>query len=313
MHSSWTALHAYRTGRNLLSDSEATAFGPPQDLPLQTPQQQSRQPLRSVLPALLLSPPLDSALRPLNTVSRTYQPSWAPRSQAIVPSSLRSSTSQLAQILTTTDIPAIDLQFSCALLAYCLQLYRISQGQSLVTESAEPALPALSEIADTFLYQKLGDFSASPAHTNCLTWSALVLGSFLSQQFDYHLRGKGHIVHVSLGMRLNLSGLHDPADDYGWSRIASGLEGTMSGLWHPDLVQQWRNDWVGSMRRQREWETHGLLKIGVPRAVQVKWERASCREGSGRTTPEGGESDSPDVDIIEYLVLRDARDSLPRI
>ncbi|KIW42212.1 uncharacterized protein PV06_05777 [Exophiala oligosperma] len=331
---SWTALHAYRTGRNLLCGSEATtSFGSPQEL---APHQQGR----SVLPTLPLSPALDSVLRSLDTVSLIYQSSWDFRSQSIVLSNLQTSTSQLARILASPDMSPIELQFSCALLAYCLQLYGMYQAlqdqqQSLVPAEvfAEPAagdaLPALSKMGDTFLYQKLEGFSTSPTHRTCLTWCALVLGSFLSQQFDHHLRGKGHIIHVSLAMRLNVNvnngPAHNPvANEYGWSGIESELEGaTMSGMWFSGLVQEWRNDWVNSMRRQQGWESHGLFKIGVPKAVQVKWERAGSGSGRGRGHTERGrrttrlhereDENSPDVDVIEYLVLRDARDSLPRI
>ncbi|KIW21282.1 hypothetical protein PV08_01862 [Exophiala spinifera] len=329
---SWTALHAYRTCRNLLGESDATASGLIQELPRQSPpDQQGHQPLRSVLPTLLLSPPLDSVLCSLNTISLTYQPFPDPH----LVSGLSTYISQLVQILTSTAITPIELQFASGLLAYCLQLYRVSQWRQgavagFAEASAQAALPRLSELGDTFLYQKLSGFSTSAGATSCLTWSALVLGSFLSGHSDYHLRGKGHIILVSLGMRLNLNTSHDPPDDdgdfYGWSRVASELEGAMSGLWHPGLIQRWRDDWVGSMRRQHEWETHGLLRIGVPRAVQVKWERAGSRSSSSRrrsqersgkgvrtTTPGVHDTDSPDVDVIEYLVLRDARDSLPRI
>lgn len=67
----------------------------------------------------------------------------------------------------------------------------------------------------------------------------------------------------------------------------------MNILWLPGLKDMWEQSWFRTMERQRYWEDKVLLKIGAPVAED----------------PTG----SPKVDLIEYMVLREARDSLPTV
>lgn len=117
---------------------------------------------------------------------------------------------------------------------------------------------------------------------------------------------------LDLSLGLGHSGNQGPADDdktNGWERLESELgsdQANMGSLWHQDLTGQWRRDWGGSMRRQRRWERQGLWKIGAPKRP----------DGVGTRSPRGkgkavvADSDE-DIDVIEYMVLREARDSLP--
>lgn len=196
----------------------------------------------------------------------------------------------------------------------------------------------LSDTAKTFINKKLVGFTDSDEEKMTLTWSALVLGSLLLQQPDNRLRTKGHIIHLNLSLNLGLGltgSTSREGDDgmHGWTVIESLLGGTdkMGSLWHPTLVAQWECDWQGSMRRQRRWEQQGVWLIGVPkkssRGRSGKSRGTSPVERtSGSTSPatEGDvnagipplmtpDENYDDVDIIEYLVLREARDSLPMV
>jgi hypothetical protein len=183
----------------------------------------------------------------------------------------------------------------------------------------------LDDLAKTFINQKLDGFSNSHEHKMTLTWSALVLGSFLLQQSDNRLRTKGHIVHVNLGLRLGLSraGYSPDCESDGWILIESLLSGTdrMGSLWHSELTSLWLRDWQGSMKRQRRWEKQGVWMIGAPKRLPSRAGKSAPSSGAkNRRTEDTRRPGSPsslerygDVDIIEYLALREARNSLPLV
>ncbi len=240
-----------------------------------------------------------------------------------------------SDILRSDDgLRSTDLQLCCALVAFCLQLRRhlsFNSGESAwTTENPEfnDDIAPLDEIAKTFIYQKLDGISNSDEQRITLTWSALVLGSFLLQQPDGRLRTKGHIIHMNLSLHLGLdiatcSPSYDN-DSNRWTTIESLLGGSesMGSLWHGELVEQWRRDWQGSLKRQRRWEKQGVWMIGAPKRLRRLGASSSRGENArvkrrdsvrSATVSEVAMERYGDVDIIEYLVLREARDSLPRV
>ena len=233
---------------------------------------------------------------------------------------------------TYGDLTTTEVQLCCAVVAFCLQLkagvVNANEDEEYASEidDFDHTVP-LNDIAKTFLYQKLDTFSESEEKKMVLTWSALFLGSFLLQQPDNRLRTKGYIMHVNLSLHLNLGlgltcespALHDD-DHSGWTMIESLLSGSdrMDTLWHSELIPQWRLDWQESMKRQRRWEKRGVWMIGAPKRLAPRRRSSSksekVREGMVAPFVSATMLDRyGDVDIIEYLVLREARDSLPRV
>lgn len=79
----------------------------------------------------------------------------------------------------------------------------------------------------------------------------------------------------------------------GWEALKEEVSQMMDLLWFAGLEHGWSQSWHSTMARQYEWEQQGLLKMGAPLAEY----------------PEG----SSKVDLVEYMVLREARDSLPGV
>jgi hypothetical protein len=269
---------------------------------------------------------------------------------------------QFVRILSDQDLPPVHSQFCCALMAFCLQVEHLlgsgggggpgsfARDQSVL----EADLPALEDLAATFLNKKLEGFTDSDEERTVLIWSALVVGSLCLQQQDSsrrRLRTKGHIIHVALSMALGLgrSGgrrvrigavagasasekTSAEGETNGWDVLESELA-PLDGLWLPLplplLKERWRNDWQGSMRRQQRWERQGLWKIGAPKRLSpgllIRRPSQSPPMGKGKDKGKGkgkeqqhhyryyADEYEEEIDVIEYLVLREARDSLPRV
>ena len=194
-----------------------------------------------------------------------------------------------------------------------------AEGDRISTSEVQAFLPPLTDGARTFINMKLDGLSHSNEQRITLIWSALVMGSFLLQKSNNRYRTKGHIIHVNLSLSLGLGLAGDCADDEscGWNVIESLLSGgnKMGSLWHPELKEQWHQDWLGSMQRQRRWEQHGVWMIGAPKRLPERHgARSSESPGSTSLTVLAHMADRyGDIDVVEYLVLREARDSLPKV
>ncbi|KIW23563.1 uncharacterized protein PV07_11751 [Cladophialophora immunda] len=353
---SWKALHGYRNRKILLRDqsnpSEPTS-SESQSRRSTPPKRHMRAQSPTLLSGLDLSVDLAASLNSMNRLLdrlQTFQSLTVQSKRAL---DLIEQCRQFGQILKGCDnLSPTELQLCCALVAFCLQLYRHHIGGGLETPAEQrhaserfDFLPALSDIASTFINKQLEGFSESAEQRMCLTWSAIVLGSFLLRHPDNRLRTKGHIVHVNLGLHLGkglFGGRPWPSgspslladEDSGWTDIESALSGPakMGSLWHPDLARQWRRDWQGSVKRQRRWEQQGVWMLGAPKRLPApEGGRSPGGKGKGvagktttattATTKRTAHTPFPvlsldlngEVDVIEYLVLREARDSLPRV
>ncbi|OAP63207.1 hypothetical protein AYL99_02434 [Fonsecaea erecta] len=341
---SWKALHGYRNRKILLRDRHSYPSEPPRSESQSRRSTPPKRHMRAQSPTLLsgldLSVELAASLKSMTRLLDQIQPFQSLSGQSKRALDLIERCRQFSQDLQwCSNLSPTELQLCCALVVFCIQLYHhhIGEGLGAAGEQNHPYerfefLPALTDIASTFINKQLEDFSESTEQRMCLTWSAMVLGSFLLQQPDNRLRTKGHIIHVNLGLNLGL-GYGDVLltdDDNGWTGIESSLNGPskMGSLWHPDLALQWRQDWEGSVRRQRQWEHRGVWMLGAPkRLLGGKSERSPGGKGTQAatttTTMTTKASHTPfpllsldqhgEVDVIEYLVLREARDSLPRI
>ncbi|KIY03616.1 uncharacterized protein Z520_00307 [Fonsecaea multimorphosa CBS 102226] len=344
---SWKALHGYRNRKILVrnhSNPSEPASTEPQSGRSSPPKRHMRAQSPTLLSGLDLSVDLAASLNSMQRLLDRIQPFQNLAGQSRRALELIERCRQFDQILQSCDnLSATEIQLCCALVAFCLQLYRHHVGEGPEAQGAKghdseqfDFLPALADLASTFINKQLEGFSESAEQRMCLTWSAMVLGSFLLHHPDNRLRTKGHIIHANLGLNLGEgfvgelppSGTASLADeDSGWTNIEASLNGPskMGSLWHTDLALQWRRDWQGSVKRQRRWEQQGVWMIGVPKKILTGESGRSSPGGKGKRAAVSPErtSHTPfpllslhqhgEIDAIEYLVLRDARDSLPRI
>jgi hypothetical protein len=177
--------------------------------------------------------------------------------------------------------------------------------------------PPLDTIAQSFINKKLSLSHGSDLERRCLIWCSLVLGSILlsldlsvptetqNEGSTQHLRGKGHVILDASAENLvpkpsdqaqderhHHSGDSDNDTGSSWEALDADFL-AQQFLYTPALATQWRRSWEATVKRQREWEERALLQVGLP-------QRAT----------EDEESESVD---IEYLVLREGRESLPRV
>jgi hypothetical protein len=216
----------------------------------------------------------------------------------------------LSQLLTRSNFSATETHLCCGLIAFCLslrhELDRKGKGRASPSYRASPTVKTtlnntgtlvpsethLLAIAEAFLNQRCDDALLSPCHKSCVAWSAVVLGHYLLHTRSCHLRIKGHIILVSL--RESLIALCPVVGGkFGWEAMKEEISHRLGSLWYSGLEEDWAQSWHTTMHRQHEWEEKGLLKIGAP-------------------LTEGPEGDAK-VDLVEYMVLREARDSLPSI
>lgn len=260
-----------------------------------------------------------SHLLSLHQVLQPSPPQSHERQKALV--DLGHIFSQVGQTIATTNLASIDTQIGCALVAFAGQvreLYLSSEtstsgsgstsSQNVARSIWDPDMllsnPPIFELAQTFLNKKLSGFHASPQYQCVLAWSALVLGSYLANDLDVYLRRKGHIILVSLFCEMRNTGQHplqfgdDAFDANGsWEVIRSVIRSGMGRCWHERLAADWKRSWIAAIIRQKSWQDQGLFKIGVPRTL----------------TFDGRANGHDRIHVVEYLLYRDARDSLPMI
>jgi len=252
----------------------------------------------------------------LNTLL-VQQISQVSLSRARLTAELASLGDQISQILVCEDLSAVESQICCGLVAFCLQLRYQSSGSglggpgmssaALVDETSitdfttPPNVPPLSDLAQTFLNKKLSGLSDASNLNILIAWSALVMGSYLLQHLDGYVRRKGHIILVSLDLALRAaSGDEQRIEDNsyvinGWNVLESNLKDQVGMFWHEELAERWKDDWTTTIARQQRWAGTGLWIIGAPNTLY-----ADGRQG-------GNEK----VDVVEHLILKDARDTLP--
>lgn len=230
---------------------------------------------------------------------------------------LASLSDQLCQVLIWEDLSAVESQLCCALVAFCLQLKchsnipeatnpgesyaELTDEQELAEYITSPNVPPLNEMAQTFLNKRLSGLAGNSDLRIIVAWSALVMGSYLLQHIDGYVRRKGHIILVSLdlalqaatGQQSNVEG--ETYINNGWRILESHLREPMGLFWHGELAARWKHDWMTTIARQQRWAATGLWIIGAPRTLHA----------DGR--PGGSEK----VDVVEHLLLKDARDTLP--
>ncbi|EXJ67318.1 uncharacterized protein A1O5_09331 [Cladophialophora psammophila CBS 110553] len=355
---SWKALYGFRNRKILLQNDSNTSESTnrePQSIQSTLPGRQMRAQSPTLLSGVDLSVELAASLNSMQRLLDRIQTFQSLAGQTKRALELIERCRQFSHILHRYDnLSPTELQLCCALVVFCLQLYRHhivegpdAQGERGYESEQFDFLPAIADIASTFINKQLEGFSESVEQKMCLTWSATVLGSFLLQHRDSRLRTKGHIIHVNLGLNLGVGfpgEQHLPSgntcladEDNGWTVLESLLVGPwkIGSLWHPDLALQWRRDWQGSAKRQRRWEQQGVWMLGAPKRIPGKHGPGRPGRESGSSPDRKGKSkrtatatatrtgnmpfpklsldQDGEVDVIEYLVLREARDSLPRV
>lgn len=238
-------------------------------------------------------------------------------SRAATTTELASLSDQICQVLIWEDLSAVESQLCCALVAFCLQLKchstdadaedsgtsraNLPDDQEIAQYITSPHIPPLNDMAQTFLNKRLSGLSSTQDLRIIVAWSALVMGSYLLQHLDAYVRRKGHIILVSLDLALQAATDRQPqveGEAYiknGWGFLESHLKEPMGPFWHEGLAARWENDWMTTIARQQRWAGTGLWIIGAPRTLHA----------DGR--PGGSEK----VDVVEHLLLKDARDTLP--
>ena len=228
---------------------------------------------------------------------------------------------QVGQTIATMNLTPIDTQVGCALVAFAAQvreLYLMFEPSSFGSGSSSSQKMAMSncdldvllsnppffELAQTFLNKRLSGFHVAPQYQCVLAWSTLVLGTYLANDLDVYLRRKGHIILVSLFCEMRNTGQYplqfgdDAFDPNGsWEVIRSVIRSGMGRYWHERLAADWKRAWIAAVIRQKNWKDQGLFKTGVPRTL----------------TFDGRANGHDRIHVVEYLVYRDARDSLPMI
>lgn len=256
--------------------------------------------------AFSLSNDVLTVLDPLTRVLGTITGSEPLLDRQPLMATLTDNCRSLSKTLTQPQLPDLDSQFCCGLVAFCLQIRRLMHAKDVQTVAngshgdiynSEHQLAVLStshlhKIAKSFINKRLANALQSLRHKRYFAWSAIVLASYLLHTLDNRLRTKGHIILIFVRETI-MAECPWRNTELGWDALKSETATTMDVLWHKDFGELWEQDWHSTMARQHQWEEHGLLKIGAP--------IADANIGDAK------------VDLVEYLVLREARDSLPRI
>lgn len=201
----------------------------------------------------------------------------------------------LTQLLADSKLTQKELRHAIALIAFCewrqesllLQIkhqyqgIRPTQGQQWWCGAAQTYINLTSDSSFVF--------------TPVLSWSSLVLGCFLLQK-EQRLKRKGHIILVELMLKL---------EDPSWHSLEMLIRDEVSGFWNDDLAKEWKASWERTVKRHGEWRELGLWKLGMPKNHSAV--KASSLTHSNLV------QDAQTGDLVEYLLLRDARDSLPFI
>ena len=207
-------------------------------------------------------------------------------------------TRYCASLLTaiiTNDILDKEFMLCVALISICLHLHHSFHPQraersTVSTDAAAWRRPSssstpLGKLAEGFLSKKI-DLTIS-CQREVFIWASIVLGSLLLIHYR-DLRVKGHIILVNLATKLKpFPPPFEAAQHANWVMVDPSLR---NFLYNERLAMQWQRCWEESMKTMEEWETKGVLHIGNP----------------SRTTGDR-------VNLVEYMVLRDARATLPVI
>ncbi|KAJ9613244.1 hypothetical protein H2200_003186 [Cladophialophora chaetospira] len=238
-------------------------------------------------------------------------------------------TRPLRKILTSDLVSELELRVAYALLAICYYIERdrpsaapTTSGSGSALFSAAPTTSGsgsalfsadrradsviLDALAQSYLNKKRDPGDCSFLERRCWMWCALVLGStLLSIELDgeytpddeillQRLRGKGHIILVAASQYL--VGEPSQAREEGGKRDWPTVEADFLAknfLCTPALLTLWQQTWETTMDRQRNWEAAGALTVCAPQLA--------------------AEGDEADIVDVEYMVLREGRESLPKI
>jgi hypothetical protein len=235
-------------------------------------------------------------------------------------------TSSLRDILLCDFVSDIESRMAYTLLALCFQVEQTfrpltesvtSTSSSLLGNGARQDAQTMDVVAQAYLNKKRLSNDCSRLERQCWLWCALVLGSILlsfdltasnpSQQLHrsgedhiliQRLHAKGHIILVAASQYLVPASAQDPIpepqtpDPRAWLAVnAEYLAGQFFGT--PAMLHEWQVQWEATMKRQHEWEVHGHLTVCAPQ----------------RAVPD----EQVDGVDVEYMVLREGRESLPVI
>ena len=185
----------------------------------------------------------------------------------------RGVLTKLRDALTSDLLTPLEFQLSCGLVAYCVQLWEPT-GPTDAHEVGPPQ-QQLAALAQRFINTKLFN-DGTPTQLRAVTWCTIVFGSLLLQHDDT-LRGQGHIVFVALMVVLETH--HGSCE---WAVVERRLR---KFFWVDAPTVRWKAQWEAAVMRQQLWEQQGYFMLGPKRENAV----------------------------VEYLVLRDARGSMPLI
>ena len=197
-------------------------------------------------------------------------------------SRLRPIAHVLRRILIS-DPSSFELQVSCALVAFVVQLCQLCNAIAPGRPSASHSPLSIStfplgKIAQAFINQK--NHYEGPAQRKALIWSCVVFANLLLDQEEQSLKARGHIIFISLTALLE-----EAREEQSWDILDPILRRFFC---HGTLAASCKRTFEASIRRQKRWEDRGNLAPGVP-------------HGAG---PES---------LVESFVLREARDTLPII
>ena len=314
MPDSWTALQAFRDRWDPLKDQESCYRGSSESSQGQGPVSMTRDSVNSgnsevlaeSVAAFSLSNDVLTVLAPLTEVLGMIAGSEPFSDCQPLMATLTNNCRSLEKVLVQCRLPDLDSQFCCGLVAFSLQIRHLIHANDVQTVAdghhgkfynsehrlAVPSTSHLNDIAKSFINKRLANALQSLRHKSCIAWSAIVLGSYLLHTLDNRLRTKGHIILISVRESI-MAECPLRNTEFGWDALKREIATNMDVLWQKDLEELWEQDWHSTMARQHQWEAYGLLKIGAP--------IVDANVGDAK------------VDLVEYLVLREARDSLPRI
>lgn len=304
---SWQALHEYRESHNRF-DVSVSSFTDQQQLQI-IPAELISSDSRNLMPPAFSHLPRSSSLFMVaSSLLKLLGLSGTAISTQEAESLARQFTNHhdlLSKVLVSSTLSRNQLQLSLGFMAFCVQLYQLLRPSSVpgaeIGQQQETAAPSLdishwADVAQTFINLTS---DGSEYHPQSFAWSALVLGTFLLQQPCYRLKRKGHIIHVSLIIVL---------ESTEWEVLVKELQASTGDFWHTELASCWRDEWQRTIERQKQWRDLSLWKLGMPKKKHNTNSMVQSQAQKG-ASPIAKETNT---DLVEYLVLRDARDSLPQ-
>jgi hypothetical protein len=164
----------------------------------------------------------------------------------------------------------------------------------------------LDSIAQAYLNKNRDPSDCSEVELRCWMWCALVLGSLLLP-FDLgvqagaedeilvqRLRAMGYIIMIATSQYLvaNHDQCREEAEKRNWNAVYAGFL-SHHFLCTPALRALWQHSWETTMTRQRDWEAAEALSVCAPQMV--------------------AQGDEANIVDVEYMVLQEGRESLPKI